>query len=625
MNRVRTVKLILWLITGFAAAVGLTRLIFGLGVTTNLTDSTPWGFWISFDVMAGVALAGGGFVLTAIFYMMRRDKYHDLVKPAVLTAFLGYIAVIIGLLFHVGLPWNLWHMMIYWNPHSPLFEVGWCVMLYTTVLLLEFSPTPLEEFSRYAKIRSILMKFRFPLVLLGIMLSTLHQSSLGSLFLIMPFKLHALWYSSILPIQFFLSAIALGLMMVSLESLVSHWLYRRKPENNLVAGLGKAAVYVLSTYFIVKMVDIIAAGELGLIFNGSWEGNLFISEMLISVLIPIVIFAIPRLRQKNGWQWLGSFLVVFGMVFNRINVGGLTMLRATGDSYVPSWMEFALSFGVVSAAGLVFLFAIERFKIWHKRPENPEADPLARPQFDYSARTWLGTPAIASTTRYSLAFILSFAIGIALMPDDRIHGEGVENIPVQKARGAETLFIDGNHDSFGVSFKHKTHIDSLGGSEACVKCHHMNLPLDKNSGCWQCHKNMYSTTDMFNHNWHNSEAGADIVCDKCHPVGSQRETGSAKKCNECHNDLIPGKQEALIDNFMAVSYVDALHIQCVDCHREMAADDTERAQLSECATCHETNPPEHLHDLLRWIDSKPSYNRVLLPEKKNQSKESKGI
>ncbi len=199
MNRVQNTKLVLWLITGLAAAVGLNRFIFGLGATTNLNDSTPWGLWIGVDVMGGVALAAGGFVMTAIFYIMRREEFHPLVKPAVLTAFLGYLAVILGLTFDLGLPWNLWNMFVHWNIHSPLFEVGWCVILYTTVLLLEFSPVPLEKFSRYAKIRNFLMKFRFVFVLLGIMLSTFHQSSLGSLFLIMPFKIYPLWYSNILP------------------------------------------------------------------------------------------------------------------------------------------------------------------------------------------------------------------------------------------------------------------------------------------------------------------------------------------------------------------------------------------------------------------------------------------
>ncbi len=157
------------------------------------------------------------------------------------------------------------------------------------------------------------MKFRFVFVLLGIMLSTLHQSSLGSLFLIMPFKIYPLWYSNILPIQFFISAIALGLMMVAFESLVSHWLYRRAPETNLVAKLGKAVVWVLGIYFIVKMTDLAVTGKLGLIFSGTWESNLFIIEILISTLIPIMIFAIPRLREKNSYQWIGS---VHGSVWN---------------------------------------------------------------------------------------------------------------------------------------------------------------------------------------------------------------------------------------------------------------------------------------------------------------------
>ena len=313
MNRVQNTKLVLWLITGLAAAVALNRFVFGLGATTNLNDATPWGLWIGVDVMGGVALAGGGFVITAIFYIMRREEFHPLVKPAVLTAFLGYLAVILGLMIDLGLPWNIWHMIIYWNPHSPLFEVGWCVMLYTTVLLLEFSPVPLEKFSRYAKIRNFLMKFRFVFVLLGIMLSTLHQSSLGSLFLIMPFKIYPLWYSNIMPIQFFISATALGLMMVAFESLVSHWLYRRAPETNLVAKLGKAVVWVLGIYLIVKMTDLAFTGKLGLIVAGTWESYLFIAEILISTLIPIIDFCYSK---TAGKEQLSMDWFVHGSIWN---------------------------------------------------------------------------------------------------------------------------------------------------------------------------------------------------------------------------------------------------------------------------------------------------------------------
>jgi len=621
MDRVQITKFILWLIAGFAAAVGVTRFIFGLGVTTNLTDATPWGLWIGFDVMAGVALAGGGFVMTAIFYIMKREEFQPLVKPAVLTAFLGYLAVIFGLLFDLGLPWNIWHMMIYWNPHSPLFEVGWCVMLYTTVLLLEFSPVPLEEASRYAKIRNFLLKFRFPLVLLGIMLSTLHQSSLGSLFLIMPFKIYPLWYSSIIPVQFFISAVALGLMMVSLESLVSHWLYGRKAENHLVAKLAGAAVWVLLIYLVVKLVDIAVSGELGLIFSGTWESYLFILEIMISIIIPLVLFSIPRVRRSIAGQWLGSSMVVVGMVFNRLNVGGLTMLRATGDTYVPAWTEIVISLGVVSTMVLIFMFVMERFHVWEKPPRHPETEPYTQPGFDNVSRVWLGSPAVAAATKYSLAFILSFALGFAIMPGSRIESRGVEEAPVHKARGGDTLYIDGNHDNYGVVFYHARHIDTLGQLQACVKCHHMNMPLDQQSGCWECHSQMYRANDAFRHDWHASANGANIACHQCHPDGQEKKKASAKKCDQCHIDLIPGGAVIKVENYMAPSYTEAMHRLCIDCHQQYASQMKERERLTLCSACHQTAPPQYLQPDISKELSGPYFNHVVLPPQALKSKE----
>ncbi len=193
MKKIDKTKLILWIILGIAASVAITRFIFGLGATTNLTDNTPWGFWIGFDVMGGVALAAGGFVIAAFNYIFGVKEFHSISRAAILTAFLGYVAEVIGLLFDLGLPWNIWHMLIFWNPHSPLFEVGWCVMLYLTVLFLEFMPVVFERFPNLSllnKIHKALFKVRIPLVILGIMLSTLNQSSLGSLFLAMPYRLH---------------------------------------------------------------------------------------------------------------------------------------------------------------------------------------------------------------------------------------------------------------------------------------------------------------------------------------------------------------------------------------------------------------------------------------------------
>ncbi len=613
MNRVHVVKSILWAITGLGLAVAITRYIFGLGVTTNLTDTTPWGLWIGFDVMGGVALAAGGFVMTAIFYILKREEFQPLVRPAVLTAFLGYIAVVLSLLVDLGLPWNIWHMMIYWNPHSPLFEVGWCVMLYTTVLLLEFSPVPLEESSRYARVRNFLMRFRFVFVLLGIMLSTLHQSSLGSLFLIMPFKLHPLWYTGILPVLFFISAVALGMMMVSFESLVSHWLYRRGQNTGLVAKLCKAAIWVLGLFLVVRFTDIILAGELGLIFAGSREGFLFIAESLIMAVIPIIIFAIPKSRHSLAGQWIGSGLVVFGMVFNRINVGGLTMVSITGEAYFPSWMEFAVSAAVVSTMVLVFLFAVEKLHIWEKQPVELESEPHGRPVFSRAGEVWLGTPFVAARTKYTLAFILALALGLALMPGDRIKSEGVAEVPVRAARGGDTLFVDGNRDGYGVAFKHQFHIDTLGQKESCVRCHHMNLPMDAQSGCYTCHRQMYVESDAFRHDWHASPSGGNIACQTCHEPDKLRTVESAKTCDACHKDLVPTGAVIKVNDYTAPAYTDAMHELCVTCHREIAQELVGRDSLALCGTCHTTPAPDYLQTDVQDQLQRPYFNHVVMP------------
>jgi Ni/Fe-hydrogenase subunit HybB-like protein len=263
MERISKVKYVLWIILGLASAVAITRFLFGLGVTTNLSDNTPWGFWIGFDVMGGVALAAGGFVIAAFNYIFGKKVMHPIARAAILTAFLGYVAVAVGLLFDLGLPWNIWHMIIYWNPHSPLFEVGWCVMLYLSVLTLEFLPVILEKFPHIKFLNALyrfLYKIRIPLVILGIMLSTLHQSSLGSLFLAMPYRLHPLWYSPIIPIIFFVSAICLGLMMVMVESMTSSYLYKKEPEKDILDKLSKYAVFMLIFYVILKFSDIIIRG-----------------------------------------------------------------------------------------------------------------------------------------------------------------------------------------------------------------------------------------------------------------------------------------------------------------------------------------------------------------------------
>jgi len=612
MSRVRRLKLVLWLVTGLAAAVAAARFLYGLGATTNLSDAYAWGLWIGLDVMGGVALAAGGFIITAAVYIFKLQRYHRVVRPALLTAFLGYVAVVVGLLFDLGLPWNIWHMIVFWNLRSPLFEVGWCVMLYLTVLTLEFFPVPAEEYSALAKVRRVLVRFRLPLVILGIALSTLHQSSLGSLFLIMPYHLHPLWYSPLLPVLFLVSAVCLGLMMVVFESHFTAYLYRRKPETEVLAGLGGAARWVLLGYVALRFGDLAARGQLGHLLGREWQVKLFWFEMAVMAIVPAALLFIPRARRTRAGQWLAAAVGVFGVVLNRIDVGGVVHQGRGPQFYVPAWTELAISAGVVSAAVLVLMFTIERFKIWEERPADPEADPGKLPEFDSVGQTWLGVPAVAGRTVYSLAFILAASAGLAILAPKPAASRGIEHASAHRARGGETLWIDGNRDGYGVAFKHQEHQKRNGDQASCVKCHHMNLPRDRNSGCSGCHREMYLPADAFRHDWHSSPAGGRVACWECHERRKPRTAATAKRCDACHRDLVPNGALVQVKRYDAPGYAPALHQLCVGCHAKMAQQKA-KPDLARCVNCHKERRDFVDAPGLRFRDRELAGKGILLP------------
>ena len=626
MSRVNKFKVILWIIVGIAAEVEITRFIYGLGVTTNLTDNTPWGFWIGFDVMGGVALAAGGFVIAAINYIFGRKRFHPISRAAILTAFLGYIAVVLGLLFDLGLPWNIWHMVIFWNPHSPLFEVGWCVMLYLTVLFLEFAPVVLERWPKIKwakKIYDALYKLRIPLVILGIMLSTLHQSSLGSLFLAMPYKLHPLWYSPMLPVIFFISAVCLGMMMVMVESMTSSWLYKREPERDILNVLKKYAIWAIIFYAVVKFGDVIIRGAAPLMFEGSWAAFLFWFEIAVSIGFPLLVFALPALARNINWLYAASLAGVFGIVLNRLNVGGITHLNnltGTGAFYIPSWMELSVSAGVVSVAMLVFFYFVENYKVWEEKPVDPTLDPKVKPEFGAN-RVYLGSTKAANRTKFSFAFVIAFAIGFAVISGEDIESKGLVDVPVSPARGADTLFIDGNRDGYGVYFKHTLHSKASDSAAAfvenCATCHHMNKPADKNTSCFECHFNMYTAGDAFRHDWHASKMGANLRCFDCHAKDQHKSAESAADCDKCHTDLIPKDATIEINEYETVPYVDAMHMQCIGCHETVQKADPElmarEIKLTDCRNCH---PEGQEYRYTKRLFDRPERNKwVVIPNR----------
>jgi Ni/Fe-hydrogenase subunit HybB-like protein len=364
---------ILMTVISVGLAVGITRFILGLGATTNLSDLYPWGLWIGFDVLCGVALASGAFTLAAIVYVFDLELYRPVLRPAILTGFLGYLLVVMGLLADLGRPYRIWHLFIHWNPHSVLFEVGWCVILYTSVMALELAPLVFERLNRQTPLR-ILRAVTVPLVIAGVVLSTMHQSSLGSLFLIMPDKLHPLWYSRLLPVFFFVSAMAVGLAMVIFESSLSAKVFRRRLEADALFGLAGTLAYILGFYLLLKVGELLATGELALAFEQSLEGYLFRAEVVGGVALPMILFMFHPTRRSGVGQLCGATLVIGGLILNRINVSIVGPQVPPGARYSPHWMEYAVTFGLVSAGLVAFVLAVRVLRLFPAPGEALESE-----------------------------------------------------------------------------------------------------------------------------------------------------------------------------------------------------------------------------------------------------------
>ena len=587
-KRIVVFKGVLWFLAGLAAAVALIRFTFGLGVATALSDTTPWGLWIGFDVMGGVALAAGGFVMAALVHIFHREKYHPAARPAILTAFLGYAAVAVGLLFDLGLPWHIWHPMFFWNVRSPLFEVAWCVMLYLTVLALEVAPTILEK-TKFQRALKFFTRLALPIMILGIMLSTLHQSSLGTMLLIMPFRLHPLWYTPVLPELFFVSAICLGLCMVMFESSTTSWLYRRKPESEMLAGLAKLASIALALYLAFRIGDLAFHGKLGLAFDGSGMANLFLVEMALCAALPMALFAIPRVRRSFTAVWLVSLCSVLGFVLNRINASGLSQVWATDVFYFPAWTEFAISLGIVSGCAIVFFFIQEHFPVdphgLKEAQEEREAAGRAVPRFAPFSQVWLGAGWRKSARVYSMLFALALALGLTLAPKS----EPVADDAAVRARGGAVLRIGASAPH--VYFDHLKHQETFGKADSCRLCHHLHLPGDVGTPCSECHRSTFRQTETFDHSRHVARLDGNRSCGRCHEEEGAEKLLKAKACEGCHAKETPMMAaNPVVKTFKsgkAAGYRDAMHGMCIPCHREKAGDpEVNRPDLARCGACH---------------------------------------
>jgi Ni/Fe-hydrogenase subunit HybB-like protein len=365
--------LVLLALMGIAFIIAMVRYAVGIGPISNLSNSYPWGFWISFDLFTGVAISSGGFLMAGAVYILELKKYKPLLRPSVLTAFLGYIMVVIALLVDLGHPERIWYMMIHMNGTSVLLEIGICVMTYLIVLAIEFAPVVFEGL-KWQKLAHFIHRFIMPFVILGVVLSTLHQSSLGSLLLIQPGKLFPLWWTPILPILFFISALSIGLSMIILESSLSSRYFHRGLEVHLLEKLAGIIPIVLGTYLVIKFGQLAIAGNLKYLFTSGLMSLLFWMETLIGVVVPLVLFSFKKIRQNPSGLLTGAVILLFGMILNRFNVSWFAVKHTDPLSYLPTFMgnvnyvpslpEVLLSVGIFSFGILAFGLAAKYLPVF---------------------------------------------------------------------------------------------------------------------------------------------------------------------------------------------------------------------------------------------------------------------
>ena len=369
-------NIIIGLILVMGLILTILRFTKGIGAVTNLDNNNPWGIWIGFDLLCGVALAAGGYVTSASCYIFGLKRYHSAVRPAILTAFLGYALVVLALHYDVGRPWRLPYPVFYsQGTSSLLFEVGLCVFLYLTVLFVEFTPAAFEWLG-LKKIRAIVVKLTLLLTIFGVILSTLHQSSLGALFMIVPSKLHPLWYSGYLPVYFFISSMFAGMSMVIFEGSLAHRYLEnemddthKKEASGVAFGFAKAASLIMMGYCATKLI--------GLAIDNNWHflgtswGLWFMLEVVGFVAFPAVLFAMGSREKNLTMVRFAAIWTILGIILNRLNISivAFNYHLPAADRYFPSLPEIGTSVFIVALGIVAYRFITTRMPILHEHPD----------------------------------------------------------------------------------------------------------------------------------------------------------------------------------------------------------------------------------------------------------------
>lgn len=366
----RATRILLFLVA-LGAIATLWRFAFGLASVSNLNNGYPWGIWISLDVVVGTALGCGGYAVALLVYVLNRGKYHPLVRPAVLTSLLGYGLAVLAVAIDLGRPWELWKVPVFfWRwTGSPQLEVALCVATYVLVLLVEFSPAFFEKWQRdrssgLAAFGAKGLKFMdraLPFILaLGLVLPTMHQSSLGTMMLLPASKLHALWFTAWLPFLFLVSCLVMGYGIVVIESAFASWGFGRPRETAMLAKLSKVAMWVAAFWAAFRVVEVAIAGELGMVASG--RGVAFLVEVALHV-AAVVVLASEARRANAVWQVRAGMLLVLAGTVYRVNTYLVAFRPGAHFSYFPALPELAITIGIFSLEAALYLWAVRRLPI----------------------------------------------------------------------------------------------------------------------------------------------------------------------------------------------------------------------------------------------------------------------
>jgi Ni/Fe-hydrogenase subunit HybB-like protein len=375
----RTVVAVIFIVGIYATYLRFFR---GWQASTNLTDAQPWGLWVGFGTLCGVGLSAGGFAIAAAVYLLGLERYRPVLKTSVLLSFLGYSTVCIGMLYELGLPWRIWHPIVYWNPHSVLFDVSLCVMCYTSVLALEFSPSLMEKLPS-PRLREFYLhwhhRITIALVMAGTLLSSMHQSYLGALFLIAKGRVYPLWYSPYLTTMFYLSAIPAGIAMLIIALYLCVRSLNAKIEFAILEEFGRVMALLLGVYGVFRALDLARNGALPYLFAHRVETLYFWVEMLLLVVLPLALLSQSKVRNNPQFLYWTCAIVVMGFMTNRLNVSITAIDAMTGANYVPKWPEFALTIAVLTAGVCAFRWAVIYLDIVPKREPPPKLKWVAAP------------------------------------------------------------------------------------------------------------------------------------------------------------------------------------------------------------------------------------------------------